>query len=231
MNLKLNRLKYGIPILIIILFIILAKDKAQPKCTAIPTPAILNTSEADGSTVNLTWTNGQNSQMTYLNVSTSQSTKPDGSLEDPDIVNDAVTNKTSYLKSNLMPGTYYWNVVTDACKQRKVSELKSFTIQPTTKADCELTPAVLNTPVIKDSTVTFSWTNDQNTEASYINVSSSNEINDNGVLQTVDIANDVVSNNTSFTKENIASGTYYWNIASDGCGQRKISELGTFSIE
>lgn len=223
-------LKFILPVLLIFLLFFLVKVQKQSNCTGIPTPATLNSPEVTGSTVNLSWTNGQNNQANYLNVATSNSLKPDGSLLETDIINDQVTDKSSYLKSGLKPGTYYWNIVSDNCKQRKVSKLSSFTIQPS-DANCELKPAVLGTPVIKDSTIIFNWTNDQNAEAVYINVASSNIVNDKGVLQKADIANDIVSGQSSYTKENLSEGTYYWNIASDGCGERQLSELGTFTVK
>lgn len=232
MSFKLKYFKYGLPVLFLILFLVIAKTQNRTACTIIPTPAIINASDVDGSTVNLSWKNGQNSKITYLNVSASKSLKPDGSsLETADIVNDVVTDRSSYLKSNLKPGTYYWNIVSDGCGQRRVSELSSFTIQSTANANCEVAPAVLGTPIVKDSNATFNWTNDLNPEASYINVSSSKAVSADGVLQNADIANDVVSGKASFTKENLSPGIYYWYIINDSCGQRKMSELGTFTIE
>lgn len=227
---KIKNLKYGLPVLLIILLIIFVKvHNSGATCTI--TPATIKTSNVDDSTVNFSWTNGQNGKITYLNVSTSQSLKPDGSLETPDIVNDVVTDQNSYSKSNLSPGTYYWNIVIDGCRQRKVSSLGTFTVQPTVNADCKATPAILGTPVIQDSKVTLSWTSNRSVGATYINVSTSKEVNADGILQKVDIANDAVTGKTSFTKENLSPDTYYWNIASDGCNQRKMSELGTFTIQ
>ncbi|MBI2018889.1 hypothetical protein HYS96_04270 [Candidatus Daviesbacteria bacterium] len=230
MTFKIKNLKYIFPVLLIILFIVLVKVQNRVATCTI-TPAVLNTSDVDGSTVNLTWANGQNSKITYLNVSTSRTLNPDGSLETPDIVNDVVTNKNSYSKSDFRSGTYYWNIVSDGCRQRKVSNQETFTVYSKVKADCELKSAVLGTPVVKGANVTFNWTNDQNTEATYINVSSSNTVNANGVLEKVDIANDVVTSKTYSMKEISSPGTYYWNIASDGCGQRKMSDLGAFTVQ
>lgn len=230
MVLNLKNHKYLLLALFLILLVVLVRAQNRSSCTI--TAAILNTPQVNGSTVNLTWTNGQNSKTAYLNVSSSESLKPDGSfLEVANIVTDVVTDKTSYSKSALKQGTYYWNIVSDGCGQRKVSGLSSFTVQPIDNINCEIEPAVLDTPVIKDSKVTLSWTNNQNVEAAYINISTSNILNADGVLQKVDISNDVVTGNTSFIKESLSPGTYYWNIASDGCGQREISELGTFTIQ
>ncbi|MBI2086371.1 hypothetical protein HYT74_03455 [Candidatus Daviesbacteria bacterium] len=95
-------------------------------------PAVLGASEVNDSTANLSWIGSVNSKITYLNVSTSQSLKPDGTLETTDIVNGVVTGQNSYSKSSLSPGTYYWNIVIDGCGQRKISELGTFTIKPST---------------------------------------------------------------------------------------------------
>lgn len=229
MAFKLNYLKIGLPVLLIILFVFLVKT--QNRATCIITPAILNTPDVNSSTVNISWKDGQNSKITYLNVSTSKSLKPDGSFsETADIVNDVVTDRNSYLKRNLKPGIYYWNIVSDGCKQRKISELGSFTVQTIANMSCQVMPAVLDTPVIEDSKVTLSWTGNQNVEASYINISSSNMVNTDGVLQKLDISNDVASDKATFTRENLSPGIYYWNIISDSCGQRKISNLGSFIV-
>lgn len=229
---KLRNPRYIIPVLLVVLLIFFVRtQKHVASCTI--TPAVLNTSSVDSSTVNLTWSNGQNSKITYLNVSTSKSLMPDGTFsEAADVVNDIVTDKNSYSKSDLSPGTYYWNIISDGCGQRKASSLNSFTISPpTADADCQLTPAVLDTPVVDGSKVILSWTNDQNVKAAYINISTSKTLNSDGVLQNVNIANDVVSGKTSFTRENLFPGTYFWNIAGDGCGQRKISNLGSFAVQ
>ncbi|MBI4035814.1 hypothetical protein HY383_02610 [Candidatus Daviesbacteria bacterium] len=235
MAFKLKNLKYILPVFIVILLIIYPKvqNRISSNCTIVP--AVLSTHNIDGSTVNLSWTGSVNSKKTYLNVSTSKSLKPDGSLEVTDIVNDVVTNKNSYSKTNLSPGTYYWNIVIDGCKQRKVSSLGTFTIQSTTNDTvdtvCTIEQATLNEPEIEDTTVTLSWTKSKSAKVTYINISSSKEVDDDGVLQKVDIANDVVTDKKSYTRENLPPGTYYWNIASDGCGQRKMSELGIFTIQ
>lgn len=122
-----KNLKFILPVLLIILLIILVKSKSQPNCTI--TSAVLNTATIDGSTVDLSWGSGQNNKITYLNVSTSKSLKPDGSLELADIVDDVVTGQNSYSKNDLGPGIYYWNIVSDGCGQRKVSNLGSFNVQ------------------------------------------------------------------------------------------------------
>lgn len=119
---------YGLPVLLLILFLIIVKVQNQPSCTI--TPAIIEASNVDGSTANLSWQDGQNSKVTYLNVSTSKSLKPDGSFsETADIVNDIVSGKTSFTRYNLSSGTYYWNIVSDSCGQRKVSDLGTFIIK------------------------------------------------------------------------------------------------------
>lgn len=126
MDFKLKYLKYVLPVLLISLFVIFVKIKNRPNCTiSIPT---LNSSKVDGSTVNLSWKNSQNSKNTYLNVSTSRNLNPDGSLENLNIINDLVTDRNSYSKSNLKQGTYYWNIVADGCMQRKMSDLSNFTV-------------------------------------------------------------------------------------------------------
>ncbi len=229
MNFKLRYIQIGLPVLLIVMFVVFTK--AQNRATCIITPAVLNTSDVKNSVVNFSWNNGQNSKITYLNVSTSNSLNSDGSLQNADIVNDTVTNKDSYSKSKLKSGTYYWNIVSDGCKQRKVSNLASFTIDANVNAECKAKPAVLSTPLVKGSKVTLSWTNDQDVEAAYINISSSNAVNTDGVLQKLDISNDVVSDATSLTRENLSPGSYYWNIVSDSCGERKISNLGSFTIQ
>lgn len=230
MAFKLKYLKIILPILLIILFVVLVKAQNRAKCTI--TPAVLNTSDANGSTINFSWENGQNSKITYLNVSTSKSLKPDGSFsETADIVNDVVTDRNSYLKRSLKPGSYYWNIVSDGCRQRKVSELGRFTIQTNVNTECNPAPAILGTPVVEGSKVTLSWTSNPSVEASYINISTSNIINTNGVLQKLDVSNDIVSDKRSFTREGLSPATYYWNIIDDSCGQRKISNLGSFTVQ
>lgn len=229
MSSKLKYLKYTLPILLIILLIIFVKIKDRPNCT-IGKPT-LNNSQVNGSTVNLSWKNSQHSNNTYLNVSTSKNLNPDGSLENLDVVNDLVTDKDSYSKSNLKPGTYNWNIVSDGCKQRKISDLGTFIIPENNNDNCKLTPATLDTPTIKNSKVNLSWTSSQNLEASYINISTSNSTNSDGILKKLDISNDLVTGKNSYTRENLSAGTYYWNIISDGCGQREMSSLGSFTIQ
>lgn len=230
MAFKLKYLKYSLPILLIILFVILVKAQNQSTCTI--TPAVLNVPDVNGPTVNFSWKNGQNSKVTYLNVSTSKSLRSDGTFsETPDIVNDVVKEQNSYSKSNLKPKTYYWNIVNDGCRQRKVSDLGTFTIPALFNADCKITPAVLGTPILEGSKVTLNWKSNQNVDATYINVSTSKTVTAEGVLHKLDISNDVVSGKTSFTRENLSPGIYYWNVVSDGCGQRKVSNIDSFTIQ
>lgn len=121
--------------LVIIFFILLffliqnlKQNLSQPACAL--TPAIINTAIIDGSTVNFSWLNGKESTAVYINISNSKFLESDGTLKKVDILNDSVTGKTSYLKSNLNQGTYYWNIISDGClsAKRKVSTLGSFTI-------------------------------------------------------------------------------------------------------
>lgn len=144
MNLKLkNFLKYIlfnesllkdslVIIFFILLFILIKNIKQnfnQPAC--LLTPAVINTAGVVGSTVNLSWLNGQESTAAYINISNSKSLESDGVLKKVDILNDSVTGKTSYSMSNLNQGTYYWNIISDGCQpaKRKVSTLGSFTVQ------------------------------------------------------------------------------------------------------
>lgn len=116
-------------ILLFLLFKSIKQNLNQPAC--LLTPAVLNTAGVDGSAVNFSWLNGQESTAAYINISNSKSLESDGTLKKVDILNDSVTGKTSYSKSNLSPGTYYWNIISDGCQpvKRKVSNLGSFIIQ------------------------------------------------------------------------------------------------------
>lgn len=230
MNFNFTKFTFVLLILLTILVVAAVKIKNQPNCTL--TSAALNTPKIEGSTANLSWINSQNTEGSYINISTSKSLGSDGLFSEPaNIANDAVTNKTSYIRKNLKPEIYYWNVIGSGCGQVKVSKLGSFAIKEHTEVECIMESPILNTPVIKERSVTFSWTNDKNAEAAYIHASTSNEVDSNGFLKKVDIANDVVTNKTSFTKEKLSPGTYYWNVINDGCGQRKISNLGSFTIQ
>lgn len=115
---------------ILLLFLIknLKQNLNQPAC--LLTPAVINTAIVDGSTVNLSWLNGQESTAVYINISNSKSLESDGTFKKVDILNDPVTGKISYSMGNLKPGTYYWNIISDGCNpaKRKVSTLGSFTI-------------------------------------------------------------------------------------------------------
>lgn len=118
-------------IFFILLFLLIKNIKQnlnQPAC--LLTPAVINTAIVDGSAVNLSWLNGQESTAAFINISNFKSLESDGTFRKVDILNDSVTGKTSYSMGNLNPGTYYWNIISDGCQptKRKVSTLGSFTI-------------------------------------------------------------------------------------------------------
>lgn len=125
-------LKDSLVIIFLILSYFLIKNLKQnlnqPAC--LLTPAVINTAIVDGSAVNLSWLNGQESTAAYINISNSKSLESDGTFKKVDILNDSVTDKTSYSMGNLNSGTYYWNIISDGCQpaKRKVSTLGSFTI-------------------------------------------------------------------------------------------------------
>ena len=94
---------------------------------------------------------------------------------------------------------------------------------------CWLSPAKISAQVSGD-TVNFSWETPANSQALYLNVSNSPERKPSGSVKYINIVNENVTGQTSYTRT-VAPGTYYWQVVADGCNpvQRRIA-YSSFNI-
>ena len=80
------------------------------------------------------------------------------------------------------------------------------------------------------NTVTLTWQKGTNNQAIYLNISSVGDFNTTGTFNTVDVANNDVTNLTNWIRSNLKNGKYYWELIADGCtNQRKIAD-GMFEV-
>lgn len=95
---------------------------------------------------------------------------------------------------------------------------------------CWVSAPAVTTAVTGNSTV-LSWSGGENMIARYLNIATNPALRIDGIFQTADITNSNVTGQNSFTVSNLAPGTYYWLVASDGCSpvQRRIA-YGSFSV-
>ncbi|MBU1200044.1 hypothetical protein KJ953_00740 [Patescibacteria group bacterium] len=83
---------------------------------------------------------------------------------------------------------------------------------------------------VNGDTVTLTWQKGTNNDAVYLNISTVGDFNVTGIFKTINIANENVTNLSSWTKNNLNGGKYYWGLIADGCGnQRKIAD-GSFMV-
>lgn len=95
---------------------------------------------------------------------------------------------------------------------------------------CWVSAPAASTTITGNSAV-LSWTGGENMAARYLQIATNSALRTDGIFQTADIANNNVTGQTGFSISNLAPGTYYWLLASDGCSpvQRRIA-YGSFSI-
>jgi hypothetical protein len=103
--------------------------KEQPDCW-VTSPQI-DSIEVDSNQVSFSWVPGKNNESTYLNISNQNSFIYSGQLKNINIVNENVTNLTSYQKSGLNNGHYYWQLIADGCDVQRRRLNGSFSIGST----------------------------------------------------------------------------------------------------
>ena len=93
------------------------------------------------------------------------------------------------------------------------------------------TDANLSVPQItthmSDGAATLSWEIPLGTERMFLNVSTSPDVDEFGLLKNINVVNADVTGRSDYTL-NFGPGTYYWNVVADGRDQRVVSELGIF---
>ena len=83
---------------------------------------------------------------------------------------------------------------------------------------------------INNDTATLHWLIPSQTQAVYLQVSTSPQTNTTGIFKTPDIANMLVTNKYSQKLLNLPQGKYYWMIIADGFGRRVISDMDSLVI-
>jgi hypothetical protein len=85
------------------------------------------------------------------------------------------------------------------------------------------------TATLNGKVLTFDWIKGVNNDEIYLNMSNSSALSIGGVLEHINIINDVVTSRNSYSKD-LSNGTYYWTFIADGCNnQRKIMH-GTIAV-
>lgn len=98
------------------------------------------------------------------------------------------------------------------------------------ESDCWINPTKIE-ETVEGSSVKIKWSTSSESDQHYLNISSSDELTENGMFADVDIANSRVTGQYERVIDNLADGEYYWKIISSGCGNRRVSsDMGHFVI-
>ena len=94
---------------------------------------------------------------------------------------------------------------------------------------CWETSPVMNQTTVSGHNVSLSWTKGDHNDVVYLNISNSNEINVDGGFKNINVANEAVTNRNNWSGT-LESGTYWWQLIADGCGDYRRRIYGSFSI-
>lgn len=140
----------------------------------------------------------------------------------------AIANNLGYHNNRLVH-VYNWHSIAN-----NATILSGVIRQLKTEPKCLLEMVTINEAIIQQDTVRLSWTVGSDAAATYLLVSTIDDVLPSGVLTTPNVVNlNVPLNTPSYTLSSKGlSGTYYWMVVSDGCEprQRMVSDVGVFEI-
>lgn len=95
---------------------------------------------------------------------------------------------------------------------------------------CWVTKPHMDNVTANGNTVILNWTAGAKNDTVFLLISSVGEFNNAGIFTNINVHQSNVTSINSQTLPNLTSGTYYWELVADGCGnQRKIND-GQFVI-
>jgi hypothetical protein len=112
--------------------------------------------------------------------------------------------------------------------QTVYSQLLNTTPQSNNRHNWLHPPVIKNT--ISGTQSILNWSIPSQAGATYLNVTTAPQTNINGLFETINIANEEVTNKYSKTLSNLAAGKYYYMLIADGFGRRVVSDVGSFTI-
>jgi len=183
-----------------------------------------------GDKATFTWQKGANTDALYLHISTKNDHSSSGMLSVLNVVNALITDVSTFTRENLADGTYYWEFISDGCSGQRIISGGNFQISNTPQLSCQVTAPTNQNVSVSGNKATFTWQKGVNTDALYLHISTKNDHSSSGMLSDLNVVNTLITNVATFTRENLADGTYYWEFISDGCSGQRIISGGNFQI-